>query len=220
MDFEDKNYFKDITYTDKDDTPLRWHNFMVKVLVPLSIVGQVFTLIQSLLHFKILTALISLVFLALSVVFEIGQKKWRKYTYYAVLLMYALSGGYTLLFNLSENLLTIMTYGLIIYYYYKRRMLFDDVPHEIVSSRTNRRKKYPGAVAVNNDVNTKTDIEEEITEEKQEATEETEETVEEKVAVALGSEEPVMKSEFKYCRYCGTKLPIDSMFCTDCGEKQ
>jgi predicted nucleic acid-binding Zn ribbon protein len=32
--------------------------------------------------------------------------------------------------------------------------------------------------------------------------------------------QPTKSLEHKTCKYCGKELPIDAMFCSECGKKQ
>ena len=79
------NYFKNITYTDKTETPLLWHDFNRFIRVPLGMlqrIGDMITCHYAGLHVLVI---VSAVLFASMLIFEVDQAKWKKSAYYAIM---------------------------------------------------------------------------------------------------------------------------------------
>lgn len=127
------NYFKNITYTDKTETPLLWHDFNRFFRVPFGMLQRIEDMITC--HYGGLHVLVilSAVLLASTLIFEVEQAKWKKSAYYAIMFSCV---GWTVLNTIITALTNQQPVNMLVYiaacileiiYYYKRRQLFDGV---------------------------------------------------------------------------------------------
>ena len=146
------NYFKNITYTDKTETPLLWHDFNRFIRVPLGMlqrIGDMITCHYAGLHVLVI---VSAVLFASMLIFEVDQAKWKKSAYYAIMFSCI---GWTVLSTIIGALTNEQSVNMLVYivacifevlYYYKRRELFDGIPmkeantikNDLISSNANK----------------------------------------------------------------------------------
>lgn len=127
------NYFKNITYTDKTETPLLWHDFNIFFRVPFGIVQRFVNITDSYVSGAYVLILFFSPLLVSLLVFETGQTKWKKSAYYAIMfscIWLAVLNTVIVAITNSEPL-TILGYIVAcifeVLYYYKRRKLFDGI---------------------------------------------------------------------------------------------
>lgn len=146
------NYFKNITYTDKTETPLLWHDFNRFIRVPLGMlqrIGDMITCHYAGLHVLVI---VSAVLFASMLIFEVDQAKWKKSAYYAIMFSCI---GWAVLSTIIAALTNEQSVNILVYivacifevlYYYKRRELFDGIPmkeantikNDLISSNANK----------------------------------------------------------------------------------
>ena len=146
------NYFKNITYTDKTETPLLWHDFNRFIRVPLGMLQRIGDMITC--HYADLHVLVivSAVLFASMLIFEVDQAKWKKSAYYAIMFSCI---GWAVLSTIIAALTNEQSVNILVYivacifevlYYYKRRELFDGIPmkeantikNDLISSNANK----------------------------------------------------------------------------------
>ena len=146
------NYFKNITYTDKTETPLLWHDFNRFIRVPLGMLQRIGDMIIC--HYAGLHVLVivSAVLFASMLIFEVDQAKWKKSAYYAIMFSCI---GWAVLSTIIAALTNEQSVNILVYivacifevlYYYKRRELFDGIPmkeantikNDLISSNANK----------------------------------------------------------------------------------
>ena len=146
------NYFKNITYTDKTETPLLWHDFNRFIRVPFGMlqrIGDMITCHYAGLHVLVI---VSAVLFASMLIFEVDQAKWKKSAYYAIMFSCI---GWAVLSTIIAALTNEQSVNILVYivacifevlYYYKRRELFDGIPmkeantikNDLISSNANK----------------------------------------------------------------------------------
>ena len=146
------NYFKNITYTDKTETPLLWHDFNRFIRVPFGMlqrIGDMITCHYAGLHVLVI---VSAVLFASMLIFEVDQAKWKKSAYYAFMFSCI---GWAVLSTIIAALTNEQSVNMLVYivacilevlYYYKRRELFDGIPmkeantikNDLISSNANK----------------------------------------------------------------------------------
>ena len=146
------NYFKNITYTDKTETPLLWHDFNRFIRVPLGMlqrIGDMITCHYAGLHVLVI---VSAVLFASMLIFEVDQAKWKKSAYYAIMFSCI---GWAVLSTIIAALTNEQSVNMLVFivacifevlYYYKRRELFDGIlmkeantiKNDLISSNANK----------------------------------------------------------------------------------
>ena len=127
------NYFKKITYTDKTQTPLLWHDYNRFFRIPCSILACLAKLSTAsvndadIFYISEIALLISLLF------FEFNQTKWNDNAYFGIITSIIVSFFNSFARCTYYSLPGARIFGAIIVcilefiYYYKRRKLFDGI---------------------------------------------------------------------------------------------
>lgn len=127
------NYFKNITYTDKTETPLLWHDFNRFFRVPFGIMQMLVEITDSYRYNAKGMLFVNVPLMITLLIFEVDQAKWKKSAYYAIMFSSIVLTMANMLIIVITNgeALTILGYMAVcvfeVFYYYKRRELFDGI---------------------------------------------------------------------------------------------
>ncbi len=212
-------------YNDRDNTPLRFHNFLKNVSLPLGLVYYSIMIVYNLIVYGIESLatlqIIDYAFMVAAIVLIVialrGLSKWKysawkctvglfamiliyNITYLAILTILNLSGGDEVI----DALRAIVIDPFVIVYYYKRKALFSEVKEKYINKAPiTDNEKIDLAISKNETVEVVTPV---VAKQ------------EEKVC-DLDEKKKEKKLKVRFCKFCGGQIDAQTKKCSGCGKQ-